>query len=105
MLVRFNVAVDLFLVIHLAWNAIRDSLGELPLMASEEKQLEKLQDADDQREQTQSSSARRILPDGTYASESAFVGSTAKSAVEAIRKSTKPPIRGKVRLVLILDDI
>jgi coatomer subunit beta len=77
-----------------AWAKIRESLGELPLLASEQRQVEEAQaKADTGDAPAASTSSRRILPDGTYATESAL--STAKTShVDSIVKSgNKPPLR------------
>jgi len=43
----------------------------------------------------QSTSSRRILADGTYATETAFSSnSSAMAKLEAVKSATKPPLRG-----------
>ncbi|KXS20068.1 Coatomer, beta subunit [Gonapodya prolifera JEL478] len=86
-----------------SFKVIRGTLGEVPLLAAEQVGEEK-PPANDDRErrstasptlaspvaQPTASSARRILADGTYATESAF-SSSAKTGRED--KKSKPPLR------------
>ncbi|KAL5115211.1 coatomer subunit beta [Pleosporales sp. CAS-2024a] len=83
-----------------AWKGIRSSLGEIPILASEQRLLD---DASDAKEAEQingngkpaaPSGSRKVLADGTYATESALTSSAAaKAKLEAVKNSQKPPLR------------
>lgn len=83
-----------------AWKRIRASLGEIPILASEQRLLEE-QDTDDKKEEHtngESKSAptgsRKVLADGTYATESALTSqSSAAAKLEAVKAAQKPPLR------------
>ncbi|KAI1376995.1 Coatomer, beta subunit [Hypoxylon crocopeplum] len=85
-----------------AWNKIRASLGEIPILASEQRLLDNV-DGDEEREKEQvnghhkptaPSGSRRILADGTYATETALTSSSAAAAkLEAVKAAQKPPLR------------
>jgi coatomer subunit beta len=85
-----------------AWKQIRAGLGEIPILASEQRLLEdaqKEQDGEGDESHpvpTTSAAPRRILPDGTYATESAYTSNAvAASKLDAIKAAAKPPLRGK----------
>ncbi|KAL1924900.1 uncharacterized protein VTP21DRAFT_4554 [Calcarisporiella thermophila] len=85
--------------IEAAWQRIRESLGEIPILASEQRQLEEQQsEANAENGKTNdkqpTASARRILPDGTYATESAFTSQTTRGDKTA--NATKPPLRSLI---------
>lgn len=84
-----------------AWKRIRASLGEIPILASEQRLLEE-QDGDETLdEQTNSDSksaapsgSRKVLADGTYATETALTSqSSAAAKLEAVKAAQKPPLR------------
>ena len=85
-----------------AWKRIRASLGEIPIVASEARLLEEQPD-DEQpaKEQpnghvkpTQPTGSRKVLADGTYATESALTSqSSAKARLDAVKAAQKPPLR------------
>ncbi|KAI8057845.1 adaptin N terminal region-domain-containing protein [Syncephalis plumigaleata] len=89
---EYSLTVD---NLDVAWEKIKLCLGELPLLASEQRALAETDKSDDSNEQkiAATPAARRILPDGTYASESALSDSSRASKVEAVKASTKPPLR------------
>jgi coatomer subunit beta len=84
-----------------AWKRIRASLGEIPILASEQRLLEE-QDGDEL-EETQvngnskpaaPSGSRKVLADGTYATETALTSqSSAAAKLEAVKAAQKPPLR------------
>ena len=85
-----------------AWKRIRASLGEIPIVASEQRLLEA--DPDEQTEpkgqvngHTKPSAptgSRKVLADGTYATESALTSeSSANAKLEAVKAAQKPPLR------------
>jgi coatomer subunit beta len=85
-----------------AWKRIRASLGEIPILASEQRLLDE-QSSDDTESKEQvnghaakaaPSGSRKILADGTYATESALTSdSAAKARLEAVKAAQKPPLR------------
>ena len=86
-----------------AWKRIRASLGEIPILASEQRLLdEQINEDGEQKEQvnghattkSSSSGSRKILADGTYATETALTSdSAAKARLEAVKAAQKPPLR------------
>ncbi|KAJ3061373.1 coatomer subunit beta [Podochytrium sp. JEL0797] len=90
--------------IESSMTSIRESLGEVPILASEQRLLEEQMNPDVPSE-TETKAAptlsapaaqRRILADGTYATESAFSSAVNQSKLEAIQASNKPPLRGLI---------
>lgn len=84
-----------------AWKGIRASLGEIPILASEQRLLDNM-DADEKKEQDEeangqpkpTTSSRKVLADGTYATETALTSQSAAAAkLEAVKASQKPPLR------------
>ncbi|KAH8177759.1 coatomer beta subunit appendage platform domain-containing protein [Sarocladium implicatum] len=84
-----------------AWKRIRASLGEIPILASEE-QLLKEQDGDEKKDEhvngdsklSAPSGSRKVLADGTYATETALTSqSSAAAKLEAVKAAQKPPLR------------
>ncbi|KAI9645011.1 coatomer subunit beta [Ciborinia camelliae] len=85
-----------------AWRRIRASLGEIPILASEERLLNDTTDGQDPKEPEQinghskaaPTGSRRVLADGTYATESALTSQSAVAAkLEAVKAAQKPPLR------------
>jgi coatomer subunit beta len=85
-----------------AWKRIRASLGEIPILASEQRLLDEVPDENtepkDQVNGHAKSSAptgsRKVLADGTYATESALTSQSAAAAkLEAVKAAQKPPLR------------
>ncbi|KAK6542173.1 coatomer subunit beta [Orbilia ellipsospora] len=85
-----------------AWKRIRASLGEIPILSSEQKLLEAVPEEGDQTTATPKTAptgSRKVLADGTYATESALTSDSAAAAkLEAVKAAQKPPLRA-----LILD--
>ncbi|KAJ3578175.1 hypothetical protein NPX13_g2390 [Xylaria arbuscula] len=90
-----------------AWKKIRASLGEIPILASEQRLLDNVEGQNEQEQEqvnghsrpAQPSGSRRVLADGTYATETALTSSSATAArLEAVKAAQKPPLRA-----LILD--
>ncbi|CAG8618449.1 4289_t:CDS:10, partial [Paraglomus occultum] len=84
-----------------SWKQIRAGLGEIPILASEQKLLDEASKEDKPDESTEQktlpTSSRRILADGTYATESAFSSnSSAMAKLEAVKSATKPPLRALI---------
>ncbi|THW53033.1 Coatomer, beta subunit [Aureobasidium pullulans] len=84
-----------------AWKHIRASLGEIPILASEQRLLEEQPDGEpnlnDQvngNAKAASAGSRKVLADGTYATESALTSQSAvKAKLEAVKAAQKPPLR------------
>lgn len=83
-----------------AWKTIRASLGEIPIVQSEQRQLDESEQPEHQPEtngHVKSSAAKgatKVLADGTYATESAMTTSAAdKAKLEAFKSAQKPPLR------------
>lgn len=85
-----------------AWKGIRSSLGEIPILASEQRLLDDASEGKEHTEQVNGhakssappSGSRKVLADGTYATESALTSSAAaKAKLEAVKNSQKPPLR------------
>ncbi|KAL9109370.1 MAG: hypothetical protein Q9227_006000 [Pyrenula ochraceoflavens] len=84
-----------------AWKRIRASLGEIPILASEQRLLDEasdetpeIQDQVNGHPKTAPTGSRKVLADGTYATESALTSdSAAKAKLEAVKAAQKPPLR------------
>ncbi|GAD99886.1 coatomer subunit beta [Paecilomyces variotii No. 5] len=84
-----------------AWKRIRASLGEIPILASEQRLLEEVPDESAVlKEQVNGhpkatpTGSRKVLADGTYATESALTSQSAAAAkLEAVKAAQKPPLR------------
>ena len=85
-----------------AWKRIRVSLGEIPILASEQRLLDEQANEDAQsKEQVNGHSSKpttstttKVLADGTYATETALTSdSAAKARLEAVKAAQKPPLR------------
>ncbi|KAJ2796489.1 coatomer subunit beta, partial [Coemansia furcata] len=80
------------------WTKLREAIGELPLLAAEQRELEASKESGDKSplEPTAAVSvpaSRRVLPDGTYATESAMTASASASTSAALKLDSKPPLR------------
>lgn len=85
-----------------AWRRIRASLGEIPILASEQRLLDAApEDNAEPKDQVNGhakasapTGSRKVLPDGTYATESALTSQSANAAkLEAVKAAQKPPLR------------
>ena len=85
-----------------AWKKIRASLGEIPILSSEQRLLEEVpEEKAEQQEQLNGhpkpsapTGSRKVLADGTYATESAITSQSAADAkLEAVKAAQKPPLR------------
>lgn len=85
-----------------AWKRIRASLGEIPILASEQRLLDNVDGEEEKKEdqvnghqkQSAPTGSRRILADGTYATETALTSQSAAAAkLEAVKAAQKPPLR------------
>ena len=84
-----------------AWKKIRASLGEIPILSSEQRLLDDVPDEQEPKEQTNGmhkpsapTGSRKVLADGTYATETALTSQSAADAkLEAVKAAQKPPLR------------
>lgn len=87
-----------------AWKRIRASLGEIPILASEQRLLDEHLDGTEEKKKEEQvngngkaaapTGSRRVLADGTYATESALTSQSAVAAkLEAVKAAQKPPLR------------
>lgn len=70
-------------------------LGEIPILASEQRLLDEAGGEEDKQEdkKAEGSGRPRVLADGTYATETAYT-STNSARLEAVKAASKPPLRG-----------
>lgn len=85
--------------IQAVFQALRTVLGEIPILASEQRLLDEAggeEDGEAQGETKANGSAGgskpRVLADGTYATESAYT-STSAARLAAVKAAAKPPLR------------
>ncbi|KAG6891639.1 hypothetical protein C0992_001325 [Termitomyces sp. T32_za158] len=80
---------------------IRKVLGEIPILASEQRLLDAASNEDgadeegegkDKEKEKAAASRPRVLADGTYATETAY-SSTTTARLEAVKAASKPPLR------------
>ncbi|QIX02410.1 hypothetical protein AMS68_007927 [Peltaster fructicola] len=85
-----------------AWKRIRASLGEIPIVASEARLLEEQPDDGEavpeqpngHTKPSAPTGSRKVLADGTYATESALTSqASAKAKLDAVKAASKPPLR------------
>ncbi|KAL8939382.1 MAG: hypothetical protein Q9216_003395 [Gyalolechia sp. 2 TL-2023] len=85
-----------------AWKRIRTSLGEIPILSSEQRLLEEASEENPEpKEQANGhpkhsapTGSRKVLADGTYATENALTSqSSAAAKLEAVKAAQKPPLR------------
>lgn len=84
-----------------AWRTIRASLGEIPILASEQRLLDEVPDDNallmeqaNGHSKAAPTGSRKVLADGTYATESALTSQSAAAArLEAVKAAQKPPLR------------
>ncbi|WVQ77730.1 hypothetical protein IAR50_007420 [Cryptococcus sp. DSM 104548] len=81
-----------------AVSEIRQVLGEIPILASEQRLLDEHEAADQahaeqDEDKPKAVTTTRVLADGTYATETVYTSSAAAARLEAVRSATKPPLR------------
>ncbi|KAG6846452.1 hypothetical protein H0H93_013886, partial [Arthromyces matolae] len=91
--------------IQSAMREIRKVLGEIPILASEQRLLDAASEEggaaagggeegeDKEKEKEKAASRPRVLADGTYATETAYSTSTSAARLEAVKAAAKPPLR------------
>ncbi|KAF5312232.1 hypothetical protein D9619_002508 [Psilocybe cf. subviscida] len=83
--------------IQSAMREIRKVIGEIPILASEQRLLDEAggdNDAEEEVEKpkTEGSTRPKVLADGTYATETAYT-SASSARLEAVKAAAKPPLR------------
>jgi coatomer subunit beta len=80
---------------------IRKVLGEIPILASEQKLLDEASRGDEgegedakEDKPKEGGGKPKVLADGTYATESAYT-STTTARLEAVKAAAKPPLRSE----------
>lgn len=87
-----------------AFGELRKVIGEVPILASEQRLLDEASnededDKDKEKEKTEGGGGKpRVLADGTYATETAFT-SVNTARLEAVKAAAKPPLRSECRRV------
>ena len=86
-----------------AWKRIRTSLGEIPIVSSEQRLLDEHSEGNDEAPKEQlnghpkasgPTGSRKVLADGTYATETALTSQASAAAkLEAVKAAQKPPLR------------
>ncbi|RPD65015.1 coatomer protein [Lentinus tigrinus ALCF2SS1-7] len=77
---------------------LRKVLGEIPILASEQRLLEEasVEDGEEKKDDVKVETTKpKVLADGTYATESAFT-SVSSARLEAIKAAAKPPLRALI---------
>lgn len=83
--------------IQAVFQELRKVLGEIPILASEQRLLDEAggdEDEDKSKDDAKETKTTkpRILADGTYATESAYTSSSS-ARLEAVKAAAKPPLR------------
>ena len=82
---------------------IRKVLGEIPILASEQRLLDEAEAADESKgtnesapEQPKAITTTKVLADGTYATETVYTSNAATARLELVRAAAKPPLRSLI---------
>lgn len=87
---------------------IRAIVGEVPILAAEQRLLDDAEAADEHAHsadkhndkenahQPKAVSTTRVLPDGTYATETVYTSSAAQARLEQVKAAAKPPLRALI---------
>jgi coatomer subunit beta len=91
--------------IQSAMREIRKVIGEIPILASEQRLLDEAGGNADEEEEKEKpkeggGSKPKVLADGTYATESAYT-STGAARLEAVKSAAKPPLRSTSSILKI----
>ncbi|CUA76303.1 Coatomer subunit beta [Rhizoctonia solani] len=87
--------------IEAVFEGIRGVLGEIPILAAEQRLLDAAtaaageDEANKDKKEPTKSSAPRVLADGTYATESAY-STAGTSRLDAVKNANKPPLRALI---------
>lgn len=85
--------------IQQTFQELRKVLGEIPILASEQKLLDETGAEDEEKkgEVKTESTKPKVLADGTYATETAFT-SMSSARLEAVKAAAKPPLRSEPKM-------
>ncbi|PVG02481.1 putative coatomer complex beta chain [Serendipita vermifera] len=75
-----------------AFAQIRKAIGEVPILAAEQRLLDAAGGDEPEEPLVKTGGAPKVLEDGTYATETAM-SSAAAARLEAVKKASKPPLR------------
>ncbi|WRT69654.1 uncharacterized protein IL334_006644 [Kwoniella shivajii] len=79
---------------------IRKVLGEIPILASEQRLLDEAEAADENAPEKEEApkpvTTTRVLADGTYATETVYTSTAQAARLEQVRAATKPPLRALI---------
>ena len=79
---------------------LRKVLGEIPILASEQRLLDESGVEEGEKDEVKTESTKpKVLADGTYATETAFT-SVSNARLEAVKAAAKPPLRSEYLLTL-----
>ncbi|CAE6423084.1 unnamed protein product, partial [Rhizoctonia solani] len=87
--------------IEAVFEKIREVIGEIPILAVEQRLLDAAtaaageDEADKEKKEPSKASAPRVLADGTYATETAY-STAGASRLEAVKSANKPPLRALI---------
>jgi coatomer subunit beta len=85
-----------------AFQQVRKIIGEIPILASEQRALDEangeLEEIEGDARQQSAGGRPRVLADGTYATETAY---SASKTEPILRTTSKPPLRGKYYIITI----
>ena len=80
---------------------VRKVLGEIPILASEQRLLdaaggdgEEEEKEKEEKPKTEDGGRPRVVADGTYATETAYTSASA-ARLEAVKAAAKPPLRSE----------
>lgn len=85
--------------IHASWKHIRSSVGEVPILQAELRKLNQNKEEDEDENEAEANGEEKkasgpvVLPDGTYAMESAFDKTNKNTNSEDIEEGSIPPMR------------
>ena len=88
--------------IQQTFQELRKVIGELPILASEQRLLDEAgADEEEKKDEVKTEAAKpRVLADGTYATETAFTSANT-ARLEAVKAASKPPLRGTFISVIL----
>ncbi|BEI80652.1 hypothetical protein CcaverHIS002_0111810 [Cutaneotrichosporon cavernicola] len=81
---------------------LRKVIGEIPILASEQRLLDEAEAADEaagvpeKEEAPKAITTTRVLADGTYATETVYTSTAAAARLEQVRAAAKPPLRALI---------
>ena len=77
---------------------VRKILGEIPILASEQRLLDAAggdgEEVEEEKPKVEGGGRPKVLADGTYAMENAFTSASA-ARLEAVKAAAKPPLRSE----------